>query len=159
MQLFQKCALLGLVAAVPAAAHALLLLPATSPCFTSGTATYQISAAAPAPDYRVRIDNAAAQPDLRVGLVDQPEIADFVLVDDLDAVQGNACAATTPPKTIRVDAGEMLPDLTVSLSQIGAAGDASDFKLYVRSARFSQEDAAALFGVMWRSRTRSLAQR
>ena len=156
MQLFQKCALLGLVAAVPAAAHA-LLLPTTNPCFTSGTATYRISAAAPAPDYRVRIDNAAAQPDLRVGLVDQPEIADFVLVDDLDAVQGNACAAPTP-KTIRVDAGETLPDLTVSLSQIGAA-DASDFKLYVRSARFSQEDAAALFGVMWRSRSRSLAQR
>jgi hypothetical protein len=157
MQLFQKCALLGLVAAVPAGAHA-LLLPTTNPCFTSGTATYRISAAAPAPDYRVRIDNAAAHPDLRVGLVDQPEIADFVLVDDLDAVQGNACAATTPPKTIRVDAGETLPDLTVSLSQIGAA-DASDFKLYVRSARFSQEDAAALFGVMWRSRSRSLAQR
>ena len=156
MQLFQKCALLGLVAAVPAAAHA-LLLPATNPCFTSGTATYRISAATPAPDYRVRIDNAAAHPDLRVGLVDQPEIADFVLVDDLDDVQGNACAAPTP-KTIRVDAGETLPDLTVSLSQIGAA-DASDFKLYVRSARFSQEDAAALFGVMWRSRSRSLAQR
>ena len=156
MQLFQKCALLGVLAAVPAAAHA-LLLPTTNPCFTSGTATYRISAAAPAPDYRVRIDNAAAQPDLRVGLVDQPEIADFVLVDDLDAVQGNACAAPTP-KTIRVDAGEMLPDLTVSLSQIGAA-EASDFKLYVRSARFSQEDAAALFGVMWRSRSRSLAQR
>jgi hypothetical protein len=135
-----------------------LLLPTTNPCFTSGTATYRISAAAPAPDYRVRIDNAAAQPDLRVGLVDQPEIADFVLVDDLDDVQGNACAASTPPKTIRVDAGEMLPDLTVSLSQIGAT-DASDFKLYVRSARFSQEDAAALFGVMWRSRSRSLAQR
>jgi hypothetical protein len=157
MQLFQKCALLGLVAAVPAAAHA-LLLPTTNPCFTSGTATYRISAATQAPDYRVRIDNAAAHPDLRVGLVDQPEIADFVLVDDLDAVQGNACAVTTPPKTIRVDAGETLPDLTVSLSQIGAA-DASDFKLYVRSARFSQEDAAALFGVMWRSRSRSLAQR
>jgi hypothetical protein len=157
MQLFQKCALLGVLAAVPAAAHA-LLLPTTNPCFTSGTATYRISAAAQAPDYRVRIDNAAAHPDLRVGLVDQPEIADFVLVDDLDAVQGNACAAPTPPKTIRVDAGETLPDLTVSLSQIGAA-DASDFKLYVRSARFSQEDAAALFGVMWRSRSRSLAQR
>ena len=156
MRRFQKCALLGLVAAVPAAAHA-LLLPTTNPCFTSGTATYRISAAAQAPDYRVRIDNAAAHPDLRVGLVDQPEIADFVLVDDLDAVQGNACAAPTP-KTIRVDAGETLPDLTVSLSQIGAA-DASDFKLYVRSARFSQEDAAALFGVIWRSRSRSLAQR
>ena len=156
MQLFQKCALLGVLAAVPAAAHA-LLLPTTNPCFPSGTATYRISAAAQAPDYRVRIDNAAPHPDLRVGLVDQPEIADFVLVDDLDAVQGNACAAPTP-KTIRVDAGEMLPDLTVSLSQIGAA-EASDFKLYVRSARFSQEDAAALFGVMWRSRSRSLAQR
>jgi len=157
MRRFQKFAILGLVAAVPAAAHA-LRLPPTQPCLTSGAATYRISASAETPDYRVRIDNAAERPDLRVGLVDRPEIADFVLVDDLDAAPSDACAA---PKTIRVGTGEMLPDLTVSVGAIDAATgrDATDFKLYVRSARFSQEDAAALFGVMLRSRNRSLAQR
>jgi hypothetical protein len=158
MQRFQKYAIFGLVAAVPAAAHALLLAPPAHSCLTSGTSTYRMSAGAETPDYRVRIDNAAARPDLRVGLVDRPEIADFVLVDDLDAAQSDACAA---PKTIRVDAGETLPDMTVSLGAADAASghDATDFKLYVRSVRFSQEDAAALFGVMWRSRNHNLAQR
>jgi hypothetical protein len=158
MRRFQKYAILGLVAAVPAAAHALLLPPPAHSCLTSGTSTYRMSAGAETPDFRVRIDNAAARPDLRVGLVDRPEIADFVLVDDLDAAQSDACAT---PKTIRVDAGEMLPDLTVSLgaTDVATGHDATDFKLYVRSARFSQEDAAALFGVMWRSRNHTLAQR
>jgi hypothetical protein len=158
MRRFQKYAILGLVAVVPAGAHALLLPPQAPSCLTSGTSTYRISAGAETPDYRVRIDNAAARPDLRVGLVDRPEIADFVLVDDLDAAPSEGCAT---PKTIRVGADETLPDLTVSLGATDAASgqDATDFKLYVRSARFSQADAAALFGVMWRSRSRSLAQR
>jgi hypothetical protein len=156
MRRFQKYAILGLVAVVPAGAHALLLQPPAPSCLTSGTSTYRISADVETPDYRVRIDNAAERPDLRVGLVDRPEIADFVLVDDLDAAPGEGCAA---PKTIRVGAAEMLPDLTVSLGGIDAEHDATDFKLYVRSSRFSQEDAAALFGVMWRSRNHNLAQR
>jgi hypothetical protein len=159
MQRFHTYALLGLVIAVPAAAEA--LLPPTHPCFTSGTATYQISASAPTPDYKVRIDNRAAHPDLRIRLVDQPEIADLVLVDDVDATQGNACAASAPLKTIRIDTGETPPDLTISLaSEVSVASDidAPDLKLYVRSARFSDEEAAALFGVMWQaSRIRNVA--
>ena len=57
MQRFQKYAVLGLVAAVPAAAHALLLPPPAQSCLTSGTSTYRMSAGAETPDYRVRIDN------------------------------------------------------------------------------------------------------
>jgi hypothetical protein len=155
MRRFQTYALLGLVVAVPAAAQA--FLPQTHPCFTSGTTTYQISASAPTPDYKVKIDNRMARPDLRMQLVDQPELADLVLVDDVDATQGNACAAPSPLKTIRIDEGETLPDLTISLA---TAVDAPDLKLYVRSARFSPEDAAALFGVMWQaSRIRDVAER
>jgi hypothetical protein len=162
MQRYQKCTLFGLVVAVPAAAQA--FLPPTHPCFTFGASTYQISASAPAPDYKVRIDNRAAHPDLRIRLVDQADIADFVLVDDVDATEGNACATSTPLKTIRIGADEMLADLTISLASEDASRasevDAPDLKLYVGSARFSHEEAAALFGVMWRaSQTRDVAQR
>jgi hypothetical protein len=176
MRRFQTYALLGLVLAVPAAAES--FLAPTHPCFTSGTTTYQISASAPTPDYKVRIDNRTAHPDLRIQVVDQPEIADLVLVDDVDATQGNACASPTPLKTIRIDAGETLPDLTISLAgevvsradevvsradevvSLADEVDAPHLKLYVGSARFSHEDAAALFGVMWQaSRIRNVAQR
>lgn len=154
MKRSQKSMLLGLALVVPAAAQA--VLPPKHPCFASGAASYQISAAAPTPDFRVKIDNRAAHPDLRLELVDEPASADFVLVDDPDAADGEACNAS-PLKTIRIDEAEQRPDLTIS---VAANVEAPDFKLYVRSLRFSHEDAAALFGVMWRaSRPRDLAQR
>ncbi len=81
-------------------------------------------------------------------LVDEPAAADFVLVDDFDAAASNACRTSMPLRTIRVDDATAHPDLTISL----AGGDAApDFKLYVHSARFSHEEAAALFGVMWQA--------
>jgi hypothetical protein len=43
-----------------------------------------------------------------------------------------------PRKTVRVDGAATHPDLTISL----AGSAAADFKLYVRSARFSREEAA-----------------
>jgi hypothetical protein len=147
-----KCVLVALVLAVPAAAQA--FLPEQHPCFAAGTAGYQVSATAQAPDYRVNIDNRAAHPDLRMQLVEDPASADFVLVDDVDGTDRNACIAS-PLKTIRIGDTQARPDLTIS---IAAEVAAPDFKLYVHSMRFSPEDAAALFGVMWRaSRPRDLA--
>ncbi len=154
MKRLQHSLLLGLVIAIPAAAQA--FLSPRQPCFTAGSAAYQISASAWRPDFKVKIDNHAAQPDLRIQLIDQPEIADFVLVDDFDPGQTNACRTSLPLKTIRIDEDEKFPDLTIALSSDGAA--APDYKLYVQSARFSHQDAAALFGVIT-SRTRELAQR
>jgi hypothetical protein len=151
----QRSVLLGLVLAVPVAAQA--FLPPKHLCFSTGAATYQISASARDPDFKVRIDNRAAHPDLRMQLVDDPTTADFVLVDDLDAADNDACNTSDPLKTIRVDGDEQRPDLTINLA---ADAEAADFKLYARSARYSHEDAAALFGVMWRaSRLRDLAER
>ncbi len=89
----------------------------------------------------VRIDNAAARPNLRMQIVDDPAAADFVLIDDGDT--GDACQGAV--ETIRLDNKAGNPDLTVALSR-AAAG----YKIYVRSARFSAQDAAALFAVMWR---------
>lgn len=161
MRRLQNVVLFGFVIAIPVAAHAFLsssnLSPARQqPCFVAGAAAYRISNAGHA-DYRVRVARDAAHPDLRIRLVDQPETADFVLADDLDDANDTSCAATAP-LTIRVDAGDPVPDLTISLSDDAAAADA--YRLYVRSARFSQQEAAALFGVMERaSRQRSVAQR
>src|ERR1700719_3326144 len=149
----QRSVLLGLVLAVPVAAQA--FLPPKHLCFSAGAAAYQLSASARDPDFKVRIDSRAAHPDLRMQLVDDPTTADFVLVDDFDGADSDACHGSL--KTIRVDDDEQRPDLTINLA---ADGDAADFKLYVRSARYSHDDAAALFGVMWRApRLRDLGAR
>lgn len=119
-----------------------------SNCFASGASTYQIVTNAAAPDYRIRIDSAATQPDLRMQLVDRPEYADFVLVDDFSG-EPSTCRSSTPVRTVTLDgASASKPDVTVHLS---ADAKGADYRLYVRSARFSQQDAAALLAAMWKA--------
>lgn len=141
-------AVLGLTAAVPAGAAGVYFSTSlnTAPCFAAPTAAYRISDNAA--DYTVRIDNAAAKPSVRLQVVDDPATADFVLVDDGAA----ACENTTAVKDVRIDPAAALPDVTVALSR--APGDA---KIYVKSARFSEQDAAALFAVIWKTGPRVVA--
>jgi hypothetical protein len=136
-------ALIVLVGAIPAATAGSFFASNDKPCFIAGTAGYRISHSAAA-DVTVRIDNTAAQPNLRMQLVDDSAAADFVLVDDTDTV--NACAGIAAVKSIRLDPAAANADLTVSLSRAPAA-----YKIYVRSASFSQQDAAALFAVIWQT--------
>jgi len=152
----RKTLLLFAVIAVPAAAHS-AFAPAQNPCFVSGTSTFRLSPTASSPDYRVRIESHAARPDLRMQLVDRPEIADFVLVDDFGAAESTACRSSVPVKTVKVDPDARTPDVTVSLSADAAD---PDYKVYVHSARFSHQDAAALLAVMWKTQqSRELAAR
>jgi hypothetical protein len=157
MDRIRKTLILFGIFAIPAAAQT-YFAGSQGPCFTAGTSTFQMSSTAFSPDYRVKIDGHVARPDLRMHLVDTPETADFVLVDDFSSVEGNACKAWTAVKTIKVDSEASSPDLTISLSNQAPGTD--DFKLYVHSARFSHQDAAALFAVMWKlNKSREVAGR
>lgn len=120
---------------------------AAKPCFAAGNASYELSTSAGA-DYTVRVDNTATSPSLRMQLVDDPAAADFVMVDDDDATL--ACKAAVSLKTVRIDPAALEPDLTVTLSRAEA-----DYKVYVRSASFSEQDAAALFAVIWQNTRRA----
>jgi hypothetical protein len=144
MQRAHFVSLMALVIAVPAATAASSFLSsdasAAKPCFAAGKAAYEMSRGAA--DYTVRIDNAAVSPSLRMQIVDDPAAADFVLVDEDDAVQ--ACKAAASIKTIRIDAAAAEPDVTVAMTR-GAA----DYKVFVKSSNFTDEDAAALFAVIW----------
>ena len=110
------------------------------PCFVAGDAGYLLSANASAA-HIVRIDNTAAHPDLRMQRVDDPAAADFVLVDDSDA--SLACEGVSGIESIRIDAAAAKPDLTIALSR-----EAADYKIYLRSDRYTEQDAAALAAVI-----------
>ena len=84
-------------------------------------------------------------------LVEDFAAADFVLVDD--AVSANSCASVAAVKTVRLDAKAPHADLTVTLSRAPAA-----YKIYVRSAGFSQADAAALFAAIWQNARKDARQ-
>lgn len=138
--------LLVLIVAVPAAAASSFFASSAKtsnvkPCFIAGTAGYQLSGSTTA-DYTVRIDNTTPSPNLRMQLVDDPAAADFVLVDDGDAA--DACNTAPAIKSIRIDPAASHADLTIALSRAAA-----NYKIYVRSANFSEQDAAALFAVIW----------
>ncbi len=148
MNTLQKTLLLVSLVAVPAGAQSFFAAPKT-PCFTAGSWTYQLSSKSATPDYRVKVRSEAAAADLRMQMVDTPETADFAIADDVDSSENNLCKAASGLKTVRVYADEAAPDVTVMLSR---AADAPDYKLYVHSARFSHQDAAALLAVMWKAK-------
>ena len=136
-------ALLVFAVAVPAAIAGSFNTSNDAPCFVAGNTGYRMSDNASA-NVTVRIDNAAAKPDLRVQLTDDAAAADFVLLDD--GIAAGACPGGTAIQSVRLDPTAANPDLTVALSRAPAA-----YKIYVRSAGFSQQDAAALFAVIWRN--------
>lgn len=129
----------GLMAAVPAAAAGVFFstAPAATPCLAepSGTSLRITDKVA---DFTVRIDNAATSPSLRLQLVDDPAIADFVLVDD----GVTACPPDAKARSVRIDPDAATPDLIIALSH-----EPADKKIYVRSTQFSAQQAAALFAV------------
>jgi hypothetical protein len=127
------------IAASAAAANTYFAEP-QKPCFVSGTHAYRIAGAENA-NVTVRVNETAAHPTLRMQLVNDPTAANFVLVDDGDSTA--ACHSIGAVKSIRLDADAAKPDLTVALSD-----KAAPYKIYVRSAHYTPQDAAALFAVM-----------
>jgi hypothetical protein len=151
----QKTLVLIAAIAVPAAAHSTFAPTKETLCFASGATTYQIARNAPSPDFRIKIAEDAARPeqrpDLRMRLVDSAELADFVLVDDFSTEAQAPCRSSTPIRTVALATDTAPPDVTVSLSAEAAL---SDYKIYVHSVRFSQQDAAALLAAMWKTNQR-----
>ena len=137
-------ALLAFAVAVPAAIAGSFSASNDAPCLVAGKTGYRMSDNASA-NITVRIDNAAAKPDLRVQLTDDAAAADFVLLDD-GVAAGGACPGGTAIQSVRLDPTAANPDLTVALSRAPAA-----YKIYLRSAGFSQQDGAALFAAIWRN--------
>jgi hypothetical protein len=140
MERIRKTLILLLVAGIPAAAPP-VFDAAPNLCFTAGSVTYQVAPGASLPDYRVRIADREAEPDLRIQLVNDVETADFALVDDFGS--GSACTSAGLVKTVQVVGEGSTADVTMSLSR-----EAADLKLFVHSARFGHRDAAALFAAM-----------
>jgi hypothetical protein len=157
MDRFRHTVIMLLALAAPAGAQALRPADAV-PCFTAGAAAYRVSGSAEPADYTVRVDQAAgARSDLRMQFVDNPNDADFVLVDDAPGSDANACPAAADIKNIRIGDDEIRPDVTVSVD----GGGTPDYRVYVNSAQYSRADAAALLAVMWKDdgRRRQLAAR
>lgn len=144
-------AALALVAVVPAAAVGAnsFLSVHDAPCFAAGSVGYQFTGSANA-DVVIKIDNGATAPDMTLQLVADPNVADFVLADGDDNLNG--CGGI-PIRTIRLDPQAANPDLVIALAPQARQ------KIYTQSTNFSAQDTAALFAVMSKSGHKFLAVR
>jgi hypothetical protein len=124
-------------------------------CFSAGNTTYKLIKSGPA-DVRIRIEANHRAADLRMQVVDQAEIADFIIADDMDEAV-DPCGSAKRITTVRADDSDPRPDVTVALS---SRPEAADYKVFVRSQLYRPQDAAAILAAMWKSTKRSnVAQR
>jgi hypothetical protein len=135
-------ACLALAAAVPATAQTFgfSLQPRPRPASRSADTAYRVAATMLGADVTVRLDPAAAAPDIRIALAESADAADFVLVDDGNAAP--ACHNGARARRVRIDAAAATPRISSSGLPLLAP---ADYRIYVRSRCFSPEAAAALF--------------
>jgi len=104
--------LLLLVIVVPATAQNFALSVSPAPvCLSVGDARMRAAAPAERPDYTVRIGSAASA-DVRVGLAETIDEADFVFIEGTDPPR----CPTSANRIVRIDATAPTPDLTLGFA-------------------------------------------
>jgi hypothetical protein len=114
-------------------------LAPTQPCISAGPSTVQMSWLPWQADLRVAFTDNKQLATVRVQLVDQPDLADFVVTDDVAAVEDSSCPASGGRHVAIVGkAGSGEPTIYLSTDP------GADYHIFVRSKSFSAEEAAAL---------------
>jgi hypothetical protein len=116
------------------------LFPASHPCIAVDDASVEISDLPWHADLHVAFTDDPASATVRVGLSENPETADFAVVDDAEDADQSACAANPATRLVTVSVYPAKDEPVIYLSHDGPA----DFRIYVRSKSFSERDAAAL---------------
>jgi hypothetical protein len=133
-----------LVSVVPLLVAAILarveFLPSTRPCVAVREHTLQIASAPWHADLHVSFTNDPAAATVRVRLTDSAEAADFAVVDDVDGTEDSACEVTPATRFVAVTATRSGRAPVIYLS----IGGPADYRIFVRSKRFTAREAAAL---------------
>jgi len=116
------------------------LTPGPQPCVAVGSDAMQIAASPWHADLHVSFTDDASLATVRVALASSPDTADFTIVDDTDDAEGSACATAQATRFVLI--ADSPPDgaPVIYLSQDGPA----DYRIFVRSKRMTEREAAAL---------------
>jgi hypothetical protein len=115
-------------------------LPSPRPCITVGETSVQIAPSPWQAELNVSFTADPARATVRVQVVDSPEAADFTVVDDVDVEEASACEGIAPVRFVAITAAAAAMEPVIYLSQDTGA----DYRIYVRSKRFTPREAAAL---------------
>ena len=134
-----------LAAAAPLIVAAILakveFFPSLHPCIGLGGDSVEIASAPWHADLYVSFTDNPALATVRVTVTDDAESADFDVIDDVDAADEGACAATPATQFIAISARASPASPVIYLSRENSA---ADYRIFVRSKRFSVHEAAAL---------------
>ncbi len=133
-----------LVTAVPLVAAAIIAAVDASqsprPCIAIGNSTLEIGSEPWHADLHVSFTDDPALATVRVALTDNAAEADFTVIDDVASGEENACAATPTTQFVAVSAEPVRTAPIIYLAQGGPA----DYRIFVKSNRFTAREAAAL---------------
>lgn len=130
--------------------YAVFIISGENNCFGSDTYKYYFSETAIIADFTVKVRKDALLPDITMKLVNDPKQADLIFVDGFSQANMKVCKISIPVgvKSIKLSDTALLPDITVRLSETAIL---ADYKIFILSAVFTKEEAAALFAVIWKS--------
>jgi hypothetical protein len=102
-------------------------------------------------DFKIMVSEFEAEPDIRIRLVKQPQLADLVLADDLPRNEVDYCLSSTRYQSTTLFVAKFVtqPDVVIML---GPNDRHADFTLYVDSETVSDDRAAALFWLSWQAK-------
>ena len=134
-----------LVSAVPLIVAAIVarieFFPGARPCIAVGAGTVELATAPWHADLHVSFTDDPKLATVRVSIADNPEAADFAVVDDTNAADDSACAATPATQFIAIS---KRPAHSAPVIFLSHEDGAADYRIFVRSKRFSTREAAAL---------------
>jgi hypothetical protein len=132
-----------LVPAVPLIVAAIVarfeFFPSNPPCIPLGSTTVEIASAPWHADLHVSFTDDPKLATVHVAISDNAEAADFAVVDDGNAADGNACEATPATQFIAISARD-----GAAVIYLSHAEGPADYRIFVRSQRFTDRQAAAL---------------
>lgn len=114
-------------------------LSSARPCISAGVTTVQMAWLPWQADLRVAFTDKPELATVRVQRVDQAELADFVVMDDVDGIEASSCTNGDRRRVAivsKADRGEPVIYLSTSAT--------ADYRIFVRSGSFTAEQAAAL---------------
>ena len=133
-----------LASALPLAVAAVFargeLLPGPRPCIEIAGLAVQIAPVPWQAQLRVSFTSDPNLATVRVQIADSVEAADFTVIDDVDEAEAGACESKAVPQLVAISRSPQGADPVIYLSHDGP----SDYRIFVQSKTFSEQDAAAL---------------
>jgi len=137
-----------LVSAVPLIAAAVVakleLAPSPQSCIAVGADSVALGSAPFHADLHVDFTDDPALATVHVALADNPEAADFVVVDDAPVAEAGDCDMSAAAGIDGFTADPLPGAPLVYLARNNAHDGPADYRIYVRSSRVTAKQAAAL---------------